>query len=385
MFYIVCYSNVRLSQFRLLALLFCYYGFLFGFPFFICFCFIFCSYSFIFFLFFSFSCLPPPSVSLSFVRLHSSSFPSLFSSFFSLSCCCFSSFGFPALFTPPPFSAPPWSAFSCSSRSPSRLLLAFLLVHLSILLSLFSLLLSDPTIFYYPSSSLSSAPLPSSSSASSVLSFFVFSSSIGRFFLPSFPFLASSFSLVFLLPPVLFSHTLLLSLSFCFLYLSFRCAFISFPFVCTWVLAICGFVFVSSFLPFQLYSSAVSSLFCSPVAFCSTPLHLLSPLGPLRSSSLFLLWLWLRVGLLSSFCSGLPMHSFLSLTFCIVASSSCGGLLSHHLITFPCVGNPAPGLSLRLCSPRLVVFSSAAPALFSICRGGGGYLDVLCSLSTFLS
>ena len=181
----------------------------------------------------------------------------------------------PATLPPPPipvFQLLPWSVFSFFSPSSlsfsSRLLLlAFLLVLLSLVLFLFCLLLSRPTIF----SSTSSSPLPSS--ASWGLSFFVFSSSIGRFFLPFFfPFLASSFSLVFLPPPVPFL------LLFSFLFLSvfplsvfLLCyVFLSFAFVCTCVLAICGFFFVSSFLPFRLYSSAVSFLFRSPVAFCSS-------------------------------------------------------------------------------------------------------------------
>ena len=155
-----------------------------------------------------------------------------------------------------------------------------------------------------------------------------------------------------------------------FIYLSFCYVFLSFPFVCPCVLVICGFVFVSLFfspLPAVflrgfLLSSVLRS-FSARLSPACLPLSPLSPLGPFRSSLLFLLWLRLRVGLLFSFCSGLPPPSFPSLTFHVIASCSCCGSLSlsfslsHHLDYFPCVGNPAPGFSLRLCLPRHIVFS----------------------------
>ena len=187
-----------------------------------------------------------------------------FSPFFSPSCCSFSSFSFPVLRSPPHLFFPlflllPWLVFSCFSPSPRLLLLAFLLVLLSILLFLFSLLLSGPPIFYSTSSSLPS------SSASWVLSFFDFSSSIGCFFLSfPFPFLAPSFSLVFLPPPILFLLTLL-SIPFGFSSLSFLYVFLRFPFVCTYVLAVCGFVFVFLFFS-PLQAVFLSGFFSLPVS-----------------------------------------------------------------------------------------------------------------------
>ena len=219
----------------------------------------------------------------------------------------------------------PWSvfsSFSLSSSSPSShlLLLAFLLVLLFPLLLLFSLLLSDPTIFSSSSSPLSLAPLPSSS-ASWLLSFFVFSSSIGRFFLPfSFPLVASYFRLVFLPPLVHFLLLFFFLILSVFPLLSFS-LFIPYLPVRVYMCS-CDLWFrfrFSSFHPLRLYSSAVSSLFRSAVAFC-------------------------------------PF--------------------------FPGIGNPAPGLPLLLFSPRLVVFYSAAPASFF--RAGEGRdsdVCVLCLLS----
>ena len=61
-----------------------------------------------------------------------------------------------------------------------------------------------------------------------------------------------------------------------------------------------------------------------------------------------------------------PSHSFPSLTFRIVALPRVVTVLQR---------------CLRLCSPRLVVFSSAALASFSMYHGRGG-LGCLCSLST---
>ena len=221
----------------------------------------------------------------------------------------------------------PWSvfsSFSLSSSSPSShlLLLAFLLVLLFPLLLLFSLLLSDPTIFSSSSSPLSSAPLPSSS-ALWPLSFFVFSSSIGRFFLPfSFPLVASYFRLVFLPPLVHFLLLFFFLILSVFPLLSFSLYIPYLPvrvYMCS-----CDLWFrfrFSSFHSLRLYSSAVSSLFRSAVAFC-------------------------------------PF--------------------------FPGIGNPAPGLPLLLFSPRLVVFYSAAPASFFRAGEGGG-LRCLCPLSAFRS
>ena len=47
---------------------------------------------------------------------------------------------------------------------------------------------------------------------------------------------------------------------------------------------------------------------------------------------------------------------------------------------FSCVGNLAPGLSLRLCSLSFVVISSAAPASFSVSRRCGGGDSAVCVL-----
>ena len=264
------------------------------------------------------------------------------------------------------------------------LFLAFLLVLLS-LLFLFSLLFSPFWSYYFLLYVVFSSFFCSSSFVFCflVLSFFFFSSSFGRFFLPfSFPLLTLTFAwffflLWFLLSSSSFGFLLVFPLSVFFI------VFFSFSFICACILALCGFVsFLSSFLPFRLYSSAVffslPFLFRSPVAFCSAILCLallppLSPLGYFRSSSsLFLLWLLLQVGLLSSFCFSFPPHLFSSLLVSVSSSSlhfPCSCLLLVRWVpslaisdVFPCVGNPTSGLSLRLCSPMLVVYSSASPA-----------------------
>ena len=135
-------------------------------------------------------------------------------------------------------------------------------------------------------------------------------------------------------------------------------------------------------------------LFCSPVAFCSAPFPPLSPLRPFRSSSsLFLLWLdsfppsasvSLRIRSLH-FWSPTPLLPFAYFPCsCFLLVRWVPSLAISDI--FPCVGNPASGLSFRLCLPRLVVFSSASPASFSETRGGGGgVLRCLCPLSTFRS
>ena len=254
-----------------------------------------------------------------------SSFLVSFSPFSAPPCCCFSSFVFPMLCSPllfPLFPLLLWSVFSSFSSSPSSsslsshlLLLAFFIVLLFLLLFLFPLLLSDPTIFS-PSSSLSSAPLPSSSSASWVLSFFVFSSSISRF-LPS---LLLSFGCVFISPgfssssdPISLALLLYVPFGF-FLFCLFPYIILVFPFVCTCVFVICGIVLV-----YLLFSPSD----CIPSRF------LLS--SALRSLS----------------------------------------------ARFPGIGNPAPGLSFRLLSPRIVVFCSTAPASFSNARVGDSDVCVL--------
>ena len=103
----------------------------------------------------------------------------------------------PALL-PPPSSAIPlllWSIFSSFSFSLSLSSLGFPPPSAFLLLFLFSLLLSHPTFSPLHLPLFSSAPLPSSSSASWILSFFVFSSSVGSFFFPfSFLFLTYSFT-----------------------------------------------------------------------------------------------------------------------------------------------------------------------------------------------
>ena len=121
-------------------------------------------------------------------------------------------------------------------------------------------------------------------------------------------------------------------------------------------------------------------LFCSPVAFCSAPFPPLSPLRPFRSSSLlFLLWLdsfppsasvSLRIRSLH-FWSPTPLLPFAYFPCsCFLLVRWVPSLAISDI--FPCVGNPASGLSFRLCLPRLVVFSLASPASFSESQGGGG-------------
>ena len=196
-------------------------------------------------------------------------------------------------------------------------LLSFLLVLPSFLLFLFSLLISDPTVF-------SSASFPLPSSTPWVLSFL----HLSLLHRPFLPFLLFSFSCLFLNLAFSssfssFSLALLLSFLLGFPPLSvWRFVFLRFPFACFCVLAVCGFVFrfylllpsfspllVSVFLrsvfrfsflsaspfflPFRLSSSAV---FIPPrffylllaICFCCSlpatpPPHPPTPLVPLRS------------------------------------------------------------------------------------------------------
>ena len=248
----------------------------------------------------------------------------------------------PTQLPPPPplfplFPLLSWSVFSffspspSSSPSPRLILLSFLLVFLSILLFLFSLLLSSHTVFYSASS-----PLPSSSSAYWVLSFFVFSSSIGRFFLPSV---------------VHFHFSLLFSPSVCI------------P-------------------PRFLLSSALPLVFLRGCFLLVFPL--LDPPPPssaLSADSLSLFFafppiLRFQFALLSSLCFGLPPHSYSSLPLRVVASCYRGGSLSLPLMSFSGVGYLATGLPLRLGSLLFVVFSLATPASFSMSQRVG--LRCLC-------
>ena len=165
-----------------------------------------------------------------------------------------------------------------------------------------------------------------------------------RFFLLHRPFLPSlllSFSCLFL--SLVFSSSFgpfslaLLSFISFFPLSVFRSVFLRFPFACICVLAVCSSFSFLCFSPcfsplptvvlcyffylppFRLYSSAFSSLFRLRFTFFSTPpICRLSPLHPFLSSSTFLL-VPFRVGLLSSFCSGLPPHSFPSLALHVVA------------------------------------------------------------------
>ena len=150
--------------------------------------------------------------------------------------CCFSS---SLLSTSlPPFSAvsPPSSGFSffflsSSSSLSSLCLLPFLLfLFFSHSLPLFSRLL---VLFL---SLISSLPLPSL-----LFSFFMFSSSIDRFFLSFWFFFSLSY-------PAFFFHFRSLLSYFCFCFLVFCFLFLHLPFACD-VIAVCSFFFVSSFSP----------------------------------------------------------------------------------------------------------------------------------------
>ena len=337
------------------------------------------SFPFPFFLFFRY--LYPLFVSL---------FPRFSSLFFSAPpCrCFFSSFGFSCSASPllsPLFPLLICSIFSLFYPYPS-LSFGFPPTSAFLLLFLFSLLLFSSL------SSLSSAPLPSSSSASWILSFFVFSSSVGSFFLPfSFPFLASSFPCLFLLLRSLFSCSLSF-FPFGFSSLSFAMYSFAYRLLVAFLSSVVSFPFLF-FLHFQLYSSAVSYLFrppyCIPPRFFFLPCAVRSimtfppscpppPPSSALSDGSFALFR-------PSSCScGSVFVSFLSFVpvflrivcfaFFLYRSLALAGFsLSLSLESLSSVGIPAPGLPLRLLSPSFVIFCSAAPASFSLSwRGGGG-------------
>ena len=174
----------------------------------------------------------------------------------------------PALFTPPPPS-PLLHTFSSflvrfsTLSAPS--LFGFLLLFSSFFVSSFSSLGFHPRFSFFPSLPIFSPAFQSycfllyiffSSSFFCCLGyfFFVFSSFIGRFFIPfCFPFIAFSLACLFLPPSLLFL------LLFCFVPLFvFRYVFLHLPFACFCVIAVFGFVFrfyllLPSFLPFACF------------------------------------------------------------------------------------------------------------------------------------
>ena len=274
------------------------------------FCFVLC-----FLILLRFLPLPFPSVSLSFVCILLSSFPSLLSPLLPTAASLLSAS--PLLNSPPP-------PFRCYRSFFDRfsltclILSSFLLVLLlSILLFLFSLLFSTLRLLFL---------------CLMLLGFFLFLSFPPPSYISSFPspflsclFLRLAFSSSF----GLFSLALILSLISVFSSFCHSLCIPSLPIRLNRPMCSCGlwFVFISlcfSPLPFvflrgffslqpHLYSSAVA--FCSAFP-CSTPpppFPLFSPLSPFHSSSPFLF------ALLSTFCSGLPSYSYPSLPLRVFA------------------------------------------------------------------
>ena len=331
-----------------------------------------------------------------------------------------------------------------SILSTSVILLNFLLVLLSLILFLFLCSVDGASSSPSASRSLSSAPLPSSSFSyfflflpfllywlllPSLLPLVASSFCLGfSFLLRSFLFF---FFLLFLFRIPSFFAFSLFSLAFCssgFLFQSGFCFyFASFSFSAVFL---CGFSSVSSLF-----------LFCSPFAcrslFCCSSLFLSStfsvgvfpsllcflvpgfsslllaiagiPPCPVDSSSFgslrvcfsasvpdafHLLRLFpfsscrLTCGLSSSFSTVAQLYFVLFCCLFLLVARIHGSFLSVRCLLFPlllgcfcCVGNPASRLSLRLCWPIRVDFSSVPPGSFFLQPTGRAYCCFLCSHS----